>query len=208
MESFKVVYEYSALAKPLSVKLAPKSLSPACIRYCEVQAVAFNAMPIFCRYIVPESIFIAVSRNLRISGCAGCKEHYHVVASASRILCSCKLAAEKIVLFVKISPAFALSVYYYLCLYLRTFCRSEVNLMRRVTVCRTQYCAYSCGIEAVFKIMLKKLICCRYGDCAELMQTEYCKPELIMSFEYEHYSVALFNSERLKIIRALCRCTL
>lgn len=66
----KVVCEYGALAKPLTIELAPKSLSPAGVGYRKVQTVFFAAMPIFCGYIMTERIFIVVRCNSRVTRCA------------------------------------------------------------------------------------------------------------------------------------------
>ena len=37
------------------------------------------------------------------------------------------------------------------------------------------------------------------------MQRQYCVPELVVAFEHQHYAVALFNSERFKVVCALIR---
>ena len=52
IEAIEVIYKYGALAEPLSVELAPKSLAPACVGDSKMKSVLEYAVPVFCSNIV------------------------------------------------------------------------------------------------------------------------------------------------------------
>ncbi len=58
-------------------------------------------------------------------------------------------------------------------------------------------------IETVFKIFLHEQICSRNRDRAQLVQSEYARPEMPVAFKHEHDSVAPPDPERFEIIRRL-----
>ena len=96
---------------------------------------------------------------------------------------------------------------YFMCkrgaIFSRPFC-----LIGNVTVCGTKYCLDVSRFKSVFKILLKKLIGCGYCYRSELMKSENCKPELIVTLKDEHYSVASLYTERFEIVCGSCRLPL
>ena len=53
--------------------------------------------------------------------------------------------------------------------------------------------------------MVNKKVRSRNCNCAYLMQTEDRKPELIVTLENKHNSVALLDTERLEVVSRLSR---
>ena len=84
IEFLKIISEDGSFTEPLTVQLAPHSLCPAGIADGKMNTVRINLLPISCRYIVSQSIFVTVYSELRICGCAGGKEHYHRVIAAGK----------------------------------------------------------------------------------------------------------------------------
>ena len=205
IKSVKIINKGCSLTQPLSIELAPHCLCPSRIRYCKVQAIRVNIMPIFSRMEMPERILIAMHRNLGISRCSGCKEHQHCIVTASRILCSVKVSTKEGILFIKVSPALFLAVYHNFIHKLRAFLCRNINLIRNIALCGTYNCTNSRSIETIFKIMFQQLIHSGYCNRAKSVKTNCRIPELIMASEYKHYSIALFNAKRLKVIRRAAR---
>ena len=50
--------------------------------------------------------------------------------------------------------------------------KKTVDLRRSITVCCTKDRTYACRVEAILKIVLNKLICCRNNDCTNLMKSK------------------------------------
>lgn len=77
----------------------------------------------------------------------------------------------------------------------------EVDLMSDVAVSGTDDSLDSGGVEAVLEVVLDQQVCRRNDDRAELMQCDYCIPEVVVTLEDYHDAVALADAERLKIVR-------
>ena len=204
IETVEVVNERCRFAQPLSVKFAPHGFCPARVGNGEMQSVGVYAMPEFCGVEMSERVFVVMNRRFRITRRARGEEHQQRVVAARRIFGPLKCFAESDVFLVKITPAVAFAVYNYLCFQLRTFFRRKFRLMCRVSVRRAENCAYARRIEAVFKIVFKQLVCCKNGYRAEFVQPEHSTPELVVSFQNEHYAVAFFDTEGSEIVRTAC----
>ncbi len=150
------------------------------------------AMPEFCGVEMSERVFVVMNRRFRITRRARGEEHQQRVVAARRIYGSLKCFAESDVFLVKIAPAVAFAIYNYLCFQLRTFFRrTSSGLMRRVAVRRAENCAYARRIEAVSKSCSSSWFC-KNGYRTEFVQPEHSTPELVVSFQNEHYAVAFF----------------
>ena len=109
MELVEVIYEYSRLAEPLTVELAPQSFSPAGVRDGEVDSVRIYIVPIFRCDEVSERIFMAVCSDFRISRCSRCEEHQHCIIARCGIGTSFIYIAVARQFLVKVVPALALA---------------------------------------------------------------------------------------------------
>ena len=196
IKSVKIIYKYSSFTHPLTVKLAPESLAPACIGNCEMNTVRVNIMPVTSCKEMSERIFVVVCRNFRIACCSWCKEHQHSVWTKRTFLSrrTWKFIAELFKFFIKAVPAVTLAVYYDFGNRIITSICRKVYLMSYVTVSSTNNCRNLSSVKSVFKVMLNKLICCRNNNCTKLMKCKNWEPELIVTLENEHYSVTFFNA--------------
>ena len=204
VKAVKVVYERCRLAKPLTVKLAPHCLCPARIGYGKVQTVGVAAVPVFRCMEMPESVFVVVRRDLRISGSSGCEEHEHKIVAAGRIRRALVVRAEKTVFVVKASPSLAT------CADKQKIFHFAVSLAGGLDLrCRVGS-AYNCfnarGIETVFKIVLLKLTDRGNRYRSQLIQSQHRKPELVCAPQHKHYSVSALYAERAEIVCASCGC--
>ena len=113
------------------------------------------------------------------------------------------MGAEESVFLVEVVPSFPCIAYYNLVSDPFGVPAGDIDLICRVAVGGTYYRAYLSDIEAVLEIVSLKLICCRYRNRAELIESQHCKPILIVTLQNEHNLVAFFNAEALEIICAL-----
>ena len=203
VEAVKVIGKDGALRHPLPVELAPKRFAPAGVRNGQVQTVALDAVPIFCRDVMPEGVFVAVRGNFGIARCAGGEEHGADILAAGRVGSALEFSGIEGVLFIEAVPALALSADQDLGFQLGAGLGGFVNGVRDRAVRRCDDGADACGLEAVFKVMCKELIGCGNGNCTELVQGEHGEPKLVMPLKHQHYAVALLDAEGAEIVRRL-----
>ena len=143
--------------------------------------------------------------DLRVACCARGKEHEHRIVSAGSVLLTSESSGEQAVFIVKAVPAVTVTADDdFICKRMRFLVR-KIDLMSGVTVSRAKDSRNARRLKSVFKVVIDKKICCRNCNSSDLVQTEDCKPELIVTFEDEHYPVALFNAERLEVVSRLSR---
>ena len=53
----------------------------------------------------------------------------------------------------------------------------------------------ACGLETVIEVMLEELVRSRDSDGTELIKTDHCEPELVMTLQNEHDLVTLLDAE-------------
>ena len=82
MEAVEIVNEESALAEPLTVKLAPHCLCPSGVGNGKVKTVRVNVVPEMCGGVVTERIFVRVNRDLRVSRCSRGEVHKKRIVTA------------------------------------------------------------------------------------------------------------------------------
>ena len=203
IESVEVIGEYSALAEPLTVELAPQSLAPSGLGNREVKSVLLATVPIFRGHVMTECVLVGMHSHLGIAGRARGKEHEHRIVSTGSIGLAQISAAEETVLAIIKVPSFPLAADYDLGERKTVLLLCELDLTCGITVCGTEYRADTRRLEAIGEIVLDELICRGDRDRAELMKSEYREPELIMSLENEHNSVAALDAEGFEVV-----CTL
>ena len=146
-----------------------------------------------------------MSCDLRVACCARGEEHKHRIVSAGSVLLTSESSGEQAVFVVKTVPAVTVTADDdFICKRMRFLVR-KIDLMSGVTVSSAKDSRNACRLKSVFKVVIDKKICCRNCNSSDLVQTEDCKPELIVTLEDEHYSVALFNAERLEVVSRLSR---
>ena len=167
-----------------------------------------NIVPILRGDVMTECVFIIVAGNFRIARGSRSEEHKHRVCAAGRLLGPRKVAAEHCVFIFKAVPALTLSADKDFYLQVAVACRSSVNVVGRIIVRRADYRLDMGSFEAVFKVVLKKLMGSRDCYCAELMERKNGEPELIVPLENHHNLVALFDAEALEVVCRPCRAVL
>ena len=198
MELVIVIDKNAALHKHLAVKLAPNSLAPAGIGYCQMNAVGVDIVPIFGGCQMCKGICVRVHCHFRISCSAGREIYYHRL-----IVLRFNSLEMRIGIFHighKVIPAVALAVDHYSRLYRGALRQSRIDVLGDLAVACADNRFYGSGIRSVNYIMLLEHESCGDNDRAELMQGENSEPELIMAFEYNHYHVAFsyaFASEHI-----------
>ncbi|MPM61140.1 hypothetical protein SDC9_107994 [bioreactor metagenome] len=170
-----------------------------------MQAVGIGALPVVRGDEVPQRILVVMRRELGLSGRTGGKEHQHEVASAGRVVPAQKPSAEQRILLVETVPAFALAAHEDFVPKPRVVRAGKVGNLRRVSVRRADERAHARFFEPVGVVVFLQQVCGRNADCADLMQAEKRKPELVMAFEHQQNPVALFDAEGLKVVGALVR---
>ena len=203
MESLEIVHENAGLAEPLTVKLAPESLSPAGIGDREMYAVGIDVMPVTRRNEMTESIQMAMRRDFRITGSTGSEVHEIRIVTAGefgRICGTLENVAASLDSLVEIEPAVAFALNYHAHDLHSAFFDGKIDLMSNIAV-GSAYDSFNVGsLESVGKIVLNELICSRNNDRAYLMERNYREPELIMTFKNEHYLIAFSDSHGAEII--------
>ncbi len=159
-----------------------------------METVGVYVVPVTCSDEVTESVLVTVCSYLGVSRSTRCEEHEIWLASAGELFGVCgtvENVAESRHLLVEISPALALAVSHHLYEADTQLLLGKVHLMSNVAVARTYDSLYACRLEAVCEVMLHQLICSRDNYCTYLVESKYGEPELIVSLEHQHNSVAL-----------------
>jgi len=58
--------------------------------------------------------------------------------------------------------------------------RSVSSFKNCSAFCGNEDGGYIAAVEAIFKILFQKLICCGYEDSTDFLQGKYCQPEMII----------------------------
>ena len=139
-----------------------------------MKTVGVNVMPILGGDEMAERISVAVHCDFGVTCCARGEEHEHGVIAEGSFFTgrSFENIAELAVFFIEAVPAVTGAVSNNLCFKNVALCGCKLNLMSYVAVSGAYDCADAACIEAIFKIVLNKLVCCRNNDCTNLMKSK------------------------------------
>ena len=141
-----------------------------------------------------------MGHQLGIAGGAGGEEHHHGVAAAGRVRLPVEGAGKQHGFPIIIVPAFPLAAAQHQGLYPGAIGQGFLHLFRGMAIGAAHHSPDIRRLEAVFKILLQQLIRGWHRHCAQLMQAQDGKPELIVPPEHQHDPVSPLDSQGFEIV--------
>ena len=190
-ELLVVEHEHRRSGEPLSVELAPHSLSPSRVCHGEVYAVFREVVPERSGDEMSEGVEEVVSHHLRLSAGAAGEIHQHGVAVAVDVLWSDERRYVLPFGVPVVETGWHIGTHAYESLHGRALRHGFAHLREHIFLAHAYYRLHSGAGVAVYYVVLRQHVRSRYCHCSELVEREHGEPPLIPSFENEHHHVAV-----------------